>query len=248
MPNRMIRDSCRTSATLDTLSPEAERLFWRLVTVADDYGRFEADPRVLLAQAFPLKVGTWKPAQVARWFDELVQAGILHPYQAGGKALAAFVTWDKHQRVRAKQSKFAPPDTFAHMSESAVLSDDSTCQQTTADVAVVVVEDEDVTPPTPSHGSGGFEEFWLLYPRKTGKLDAERAWRQTRGRRPPLPTVLEAVRRQAASPGWRKDGGQYVPTPGKWLRHGCWTDEASRPPPVPHPLPLARSLADSVPR
>ncbi len=144
MPNRMMRDSCRTSTTLDGLSSDAERLFWRLVTVADDYGRLEADPRIVLAQAFPLRVGTWKPAQVARWFAELVAAGILRRYEAGGKALAYFVTWEKHQRARAKESKFAPPDTFAQPSESAVLSDDSTCQHPTAHVAVVVVEDVDV--------------------------------------------------------------------------------------------------------
>ena len=57
MPNRIIRESCTTSPTLDALSDGAERMFWRLTTIADDYGRFDADPRVLLAKCFPLRVG-----------------------------------------------------------------------------------------------------------------------------------------------------------------------------------------------
>lgn len=46
MPNRIIRDKCRTSISLDKLSFGAECMFWRLTTVADDYGRFEADARI----------------------------------------------------------------------------------------------------------------------------------------------------------------------------------------------------------
>lgn len=124
----MIRESCRTSETLNQLSAEAERLFWRLTTVADDYGRFEADPRVLLAQCFPLQVGMLKVKAVGRWFQELVTCGLVTTYDGGGKQLGFFTTWDKHQRIRAQHSKYPPP------------SSDNICQQTTADVPVVVVE------------------------------------------------------------------------------------------------------------
>lgn len=109
MPNRIIRESCRTSETLNSLSAEAERLFWRLTTVADDYGRFEADPRVLLAQCFPLKVGALKVESVGRWFLELVTCGLVTTYDNTGKVLGFFVTWDKHQRRRARHPKYPAP-------------------------------------------------------------------------------------------------------------------------------------------
>jgi HNH endonuclease len=123
MPNRMIRESARTSDTLDQLSDGAERMFWRLTTVADDFGRFEADPRVLLSACFPLRAGRLKVEQVAKWLKELVLVELVSVYIVGGKRFGVFTTWEKHQRIRAKHSKFPPP------------SSDSICQQMPAYVA-----------------------------------------------------------------------------------------------------------------
>lgn len=41
MPNRMIKESICTSETLAQLTPEEERLFYRLLVNADDFGRFD---------------------------------------------------------------------------------------------------------------------------------------------------------------------------------------------------------------
>ena len=113
MPNRMIRESCRTSATLNGLSAEAERLFWRLTTVADDFGRFEADPRVLLATCFPLKVGVLKIEAVRRWFEELTACSLVQTYANGCKQLAFFPTWSKYQYTRARTSKYPAPTSVS---------------------------------------------------------------------------------------------------------------------------------------
>lgn len=39
MPNRILKESITTSETLDSLSAEEERLFYRLLVICDDYGR-----------------------------------------------------------------------------------------------------------------------------------------------------------------------------------------------------------------
>jgi hypothetical protein len=109
MPNRIIREAARTSPTLDALSDGAERMFWQLTTVADDFGRFEADPRVLLAQCFPLKVGVLSVAQVQQWYAEMEQGTLVQTYQQNGHCYGFFVTWTKYQRQRAQESKFPPP-------------------------------------------------------------------------------------------------------------------------------------------
>ncbi len=124
MPNRIIRESCRTSPTLMLLSDGAERLFWRLTTVADDFGRFEADPDVLRAQCFPrAKEMTFRVKTIAAWFEELRACCLVTTYVVNGHQLGFFNTWDKHQRTRAKESKYPAP------------SSDNMCQQTTANVA-----------------------------------------------------------------------------------------------------------------
>lgn len=114
MPNRMIHDSIKTSPTLDGLSFEGEATFYRLLTVADDFGRFDADRRVLCARCFPLRIDRIAVADFGRWYDELVQAGLVCEYEVGVRRYGYFPTWTTYQRLRAKSSKFpAPPDEIA---------------------------------------------------------------------------------------------------------------------------------------
>lgn len=109
MPNRIIRESARTSPSLDLLSDFAERFFWRLTTIADDFGRFDANARVLLAAAFPLRVATMKPFRIEAALEELVSAGIVILYEVGARLYGYFVAWAKHQRIRNSVSKHPDP-------------------------------------------------------------------------------------------------------------------------------------------
>lgn len=68
--------------------------------------------------------------------------------------------------------------------------------------------------------------FWSEYPRKKAKLDAQKAWRQTEGIRPPLEKVLAAINVLCAEHDFRADpNGQWLPYPATWLRNGQWDDE-----------------------
>ena len=142
MPNRMIRESCRTSLTLDALSDFGERFFWRLTTVADDFGRFEAHPAVLTAACFPLRCGTIKPEKITIALQELVACGLVTAYATNGKPYGMFNTWDRHQIKRAKHSKYPGPPVSAR--EQPTVSADicqqtqtsvGTCEQTQANVS-----------------------------------------------------------------------------------------------------------------
>ena len=70
-----------------------------------------------------------------------------------------------------------------------------------------------------------FDSFWSLYPKKRGKRDAQKAWKQTAKDRPSPEVLLSAVRAQAKSHQWSRDGGQFIPHPATWLRAGSWDDE-----------------------
>lgn len=111
MPSRIIRESCTTSPTLDSLSDGAERLFWRMTTIADDFGRMEADARIVRAKCFPLKTDSIKLQVVEKYVKEMTLVGLLTVYEVENKRYAFFPKWDKHQRVRAKVSKFPPPSS-----------------------------------------------------------------------------------------------------------------------------------------
>jgi len=70
-----------------------------------------------------------------------------------------------------------------------------------------------------------FEIFWGAYPNKKAKIEAFKAWVSVNGKRPEISFILEAIKKQKASPVWIKDGGQFIPHPSTWLRAGRWDDE-----------------------
>lgn len=79
-----------------------------------------------------------------------------------------------------------------------------------------------------THASvSGFEEFWKEYPKKKGKLAAQRAWPKTKG--VALSAILSALSEAKDCRQWRKDNGQFIPNPASWLNAGGWMDESGEP-------------------
>jgi DNA replication protein DnaC len=66
-----------------------------------------------------------------------------------------------------------------------------------------------------------FDLFWSIYPRKVAKLDALRAWEQTRKIRPGIEEMIAAVNKLALA----TNELQFCPHPATWLRAGRWMDE-----------------------
>jgi hypothetical protein len=71
----------------------------------------------------------------------------------------------------------------------------------------------------------GFEEFWSLYPKKVAKDNAAKAFAKLAPDNALQGVMSAAVRRQAASDAWRKDGGQFVPNAATWINGRRWEDE-----------------------
>lgn len=71
-----------------------------------------------------------------------------------------------------------------------------------------------------------FEKFWTLYPNKKDKIAAFKSWQKMNGIKPPIETILEAVKKQIE---WRnKANGEFRPEwkhPATWLNKGSWEDE-----------------------
>lgn len=70
-----------------------------------------------------------------------------------------------------------------------------------------------------------FLAFYEAYPKHEGKVDAQKAWRQMNGKRPPLEELLQDVERRKETEKWTKDGGRYIPGPAPYLRGMRWEDE-----------------------
>jgi len=82
-------------------------------------------------------------------------------------------------------------------------------------LSVVATSEEIIAAPS-------FEDFWLLYPKRIARMEAEKAWRK-----------LDNAQIVAALSGlvnwrsvWIADGRlQFVPNASTWLNQQRWTDE-----------------------
>ncbi len=115
MPSRLLRERITTSESLDALSAEAERLFYRLLVVSDDYGRFEAMSQIIIAKTFPRRVGeegarAVTKASINAWLEELARANVIQLYTVKGREYGAFINWSEYNAIRNKNSKFPAPD------------------------------------------------------------------------------------------------------------------------------------------
>lgn len=112
MPNRILKESICRSDSINSLGMLAEICFYRLIVNADDYGRFDGRPLILKASMFPLK--EISPDEIKRAMIELINAGLVECYMAGGKPYIRLTGWDNHQQVRATKSKFPAPDIICN--------------------------------------------------------------------------------------------------------------------------------------
>ena len=117
MPNRIIKDSIKTSMEIDQLTWFEEVLFYRLIVSCDDYGRYDGRPIVLLHTLFPTKAGV-SLEDVEAAVKKLSSLHIVFTYEVDGKPILQMTTWDKHQQVRAKKSKYPAPESMFTQSDS----------------------------------------------------------------------------------------------------------------------------------
>lgn len=82
----------------------------------------------------------------------------------------------------------------------------------------------------PRYRPDWFERFWALYPRRTNRVAAVRAWDKLRPDLDLCRVMAEAIRAQMQTPQWR-DGPEHIPHPSTWLNGARWLDEVSPAPP-----------------
>lgn len=112
MPNRIIKESICESKKLSEVSFFAEDLYKRLITYADDYGRFNADYQIMLARLYPREIQEVSIADIEDALIELTGIGKIRFYTAKVKKeiYGCFPNWNEHQRVRDSKGRCPEPD------------------------------------------------------------------------------------------------------------------------------------------
>ncbi len=78
-----------------------------------------------------------------------------------------------------------------------------------------------------SASDADFEKFWSAYPKKRGKEDTKKAWKETAKIRPPTAQIITKLKELVESRDWQKEKGRYILQPASWLRAGGWDDESA---------------------
>lgn len=108
MPNRLIKETIRTSKKINSLSDFEFRTWAYLVTYVDDYGRGSADPEILKGFVFPRRKEV-REQDIQKALAALERTGSILLYEIAGEPYFCFPNWSEHQRIQTKKSKYPAP-------------------------------------------------------------------------------------------------------------------------------------------
>jgi hypothetical protein len=106
MANRLLKDGICTSDLINNLSNGSEVLFYRLLVVADDYGRMDGRVQIVKSQCFPLKE-SFTTLIIEELLEELENNDLISFYSVEGKPFFYIKKWEQRQR---NKEKYPSPD------------------------------------------------------------------------------------------------------------------------------------------
>lgn len=115
MPNRILRAAIRQSRRWNRLSYFDQSLYIRLLTLVDDYGRYEADPQLIRHEAFPRGLPDGNDCQltaIVSGLRAIVSQGMATIYRHDGAEFLQLTHWT--ERIRSA-SRFPVPDKCEQM-------------------------------------------------------------------------------------------------------------------------------------
>lgn len=109
MPNRILREGIVTSERVNSLDWGAEVFYRRIMSIVDDFGRCEANAKLLLGTCYAMKLGLVSLSDIERWISDCQRANLILLYEVSGKRFIELI--DFKQQIRSKRSKHPAPDS-----------------------------------------------------------------------------------------------------------------------------------------
>ena len=86
------------SRKINAISEGAENLYYRLLVISDDYGRFHADPEIIKGQIYTLR--KIKISTIKQRLQELDDIKLIKIYNSNGEKYLEIVNFEKNQYFR----------------------------------------------------------------------------------------------------------------------------------------------------
>lgn len=116
MPQRFLRPGIRTSPRWNAVSHRAARLYISILTLVDDYGRYDGRVSVLWAETFAVwneqnpQESAVNPLETAADCTQLAAAGLVGFYEVSGRQYLQVIQWQETPRGKSKWPD--PPQDF----------------------------------------------------------------------------------------------------------------------------------------
>ena len=199
MPNRILRESIRSSESINELSWFEEVLFYRLIVSCDDFGRYDGRPAMVKAACFPLK--DIRNCDVEKALNKLSAVGMVRLYEVDSRPYLQLTAWQRFQTPRASKSKYPDPEAGKllepyevseikapeeedHEDEDHLHTSANICKHLHADSPVFDIRESNTNikdicaseaaldtelGPIEDTAEELFEDLWRAYPQKRGK-------------------------------------------------------------------------------
>jgi hypothetical protein len=224
---RTIKPEFFTSEDIVALTPLARLLYVALWCEADKEGRMVWKPKTFKMRYMPAD-----QVVIEDLCDELLKTGLVVLY---GNGFAYVPQFKRHQHLNPRETDSVLPDPDASSTRAPRVKHATVTLETRDSDAQGGREGkgkERNTPQTPqggSPGSPGFLRFWSAWPkhpRKEAKGKCLEAWLKA-GAELQADLIVEHVEALKRSPGWTKEGGQFIPAPLVYLRNRRWEGSAA---------------------
>jgi uncharacterized protein (DUF3820 family) len=108
MPSRYLRPALRNSERFNSVSLLAQTLWVRILTLVDDFGRYNGRKSVLLGETFAVwneinPANAVELPQLAAACEELQDKGLVFFYEADGKKVLQMLQWQERPRAGCKE-------------------------------------------------------------------------------------------------------------------------------------------------
>lgn len=110
MPQRFLRPGITTSDAWNSVSFGAQSLFIRILTLVDDFGRYDGRVPILHGHCFALRPDVLQK-HTAGFRSELQRVALIDLYVVDGKEFIQVSKW--HERARSDSSKYPSPQDCA---------------------------------------------------------------------------------------------------------------------------------------
>lgn len=212
---RRIYSGYLTSKRVASVSMAAEAWFWRLHSIADDYGNFQGDPFLVWKSASGRRNMTIEQAEC--WTQEIIAAGLAYPYYDDEEVYIHIVDFEVKQIAGTKNGKKVQrwpihpdrPRPECELRDSEVDArnprDEPECQNGSKKSKTHYNQNQNQNynqnqnhPPSPPKGGSDWPSFSLLLPEsmRTDRLKAAwTSWVEYRGQKlKPATLRLQAKR------------------------------------------------------